>query len=285
MLLNEFRQHFYQKLIPLYGREETRVFFYELAEFFLQIKKHELVFYSDLQCTPSQIESFEHALERLVQHEPLQYILGVTEFMGCPIEVAPEVLIPRPETEELVGWMLEDIKQRAAPKIQILDIGTGSGCIAIALAKHVPQAEVFAVDISTKALEIAQKNAQLNGVKIHFIEGNILDVITLNKTFDIIVSNPPYITPAEKSLMKANVLDYEPHGALFVPENQPLLFYEAICRLATAHLSPAGQLYLEINEAYGRQIIDLLTSYGYLHYTLKKDLYGKDRMVKAGRFR
>lgn len=283
MLLNEFRQHFYDQLIPLYGREETQAFFYELAAFYLSIKKHELVFNLDVLLTNAQHQHLDQALQRLIQHEPIQYIIGFSEFMGLSIQVTPEVLIPRPETEELVLWILEDLKQIEKPTIRILDIGTGSGCIAIALAKQLPQAEVYALDISKKALEVAQKNAQLHGVEIQFLDVNVLEVSTLNKKFDIIVSNPPYVTPSEKSAMQANVLNYEPHTALFVPEDQPLLFYDAICRLAISDLASGGQLYLEINEAYGPPLIELLTRYNYTSYYLKKDLYGKDRMVKASR--
>lgn len=283
MLLNEFRQHFYDQLIPLYGREETQTFFYELAAFYLSIKKHELVFNLDVLLTTSQQQHLDQALQRLIQQEPIQYIIGFSEFMGLSIQVTHEVLIPRPETEELVLWILEDLKQIEKPTIRILDIGTGSGCIAIALAKQLPQAEVYALDISKKALEVAQKNAQLHGVEIQFLDVNVLEVSTLNKKFDIIVSNPPYVTPSEKSAMQANVLNFEPHTALFVPENQPLLFYDAICRLAISDLASGGQLYLEINEAYGLPLIELLTRYNFTSYYLKKDLYGKDRMVKASR--
>lgn len=283
MLLNEFRQHFYDQLIPLYGREETQTFFYELAAFYLSIKKHELVFNLDVLLTTSQQQHLDQALQRLIQQEPIQYIIGFSEFMGLSIQVTHEVLIPRPETEELVLWILEDLKQIEKPTIRILDIGTGSGCIAIALAKQLPQAEVYALDISKKALEVAQKNAQLHGVEIQFLDVNVLEVSTLNKKFDIIVSNPPYVTPSEKSAMQANVLNFEPHTALFVPEDQPLLFYDAICRLAISDLASGGQLYLEINEAYGLPLIELLTRYNFTSYYLKKDLYGKDRMVKASR--
>jgi len=199
--------------------------------------------------------------------------------------VNSHVLIPRPETEELVSWILKDFKN-TKNAIKILDIGTGSGCIAIALAKNIPNATVFAIDVSAKALEVAKKNATLNAVNIHFIEENILDNPQLNTNnkldmFDVIVSNPPYVRELEKEQMQQNVLENEPHLALFVKNNNPLLFYTKISEIAKIHLTKNGVLYFEINQYLGKKITDLLQLKNFKNIELKKDIYQADRMVKA----
>ncbi|WP_141882971.1 peptide chain release factor N(5)-glutamine methyltransferase, partial [Flavobacterium psychrophilum] len=221
-------------------------------------------------------------LLQLKEQKPIQYILGETQFFGLPFYVNENTLIPRPETEELVEWIIkENLKISSLKNLKILDIGTGSGCIAISLAKNLPNASVFAIDVSDKALATAQKNAVLNEVDITFIEKNILQTEDLNQEFDIIVSNPPYVRNLEKKEIHKNVLEYEPHLALFVEDNDSLLFYRKITELATRNLSNNGQLYFEINQYLGKETVELLEKYNFKNTTLKKDIYGNDRMIKV----
>lgn len=281
MLLKDLKYYFQEKLSPIYGQEEASSFFYWLVEDFLQIKKSNVVFHFSEEIKEVEQAKFENALERLLQHEPIQYITGATEFMGLKFQVTSDVLIPRTETEELVEWILNDFQGKSGESLKILDIGTGSGCIAISLAKYLPKVRVFALDISEKSLEVARQNAEANNVEIQFIQGNILENIKWNETFDILVSNPPYVTPSEKKWMSDNVLKYEPHTALFAPDETPLLFYEAIARMGKNSLRPGGKLYFEINEAYGQKLINLLTHFSYKDILLKKDFLAKDRFIKS----
>jgi len=208
--------------------------------------------------------------------------LGKTSFYGLEFEVNSNVLIPRPETEELVDWIIRSTKYEVrGTKLKVLDIGTGSGCIAISLAKNIPNAEVFAIDVSEKALATAQKNAESNQVNVTFLEKNILEIYDLEQHFDIIVSNPPYVRELEKQEIKKNVLDNEPHLALFVDDNDALIFYRKIAELAMKNLSPNGQLFFEINQYLGKEMIDLLEKMGFKNVELRKDIYGNDRMVKG----
>ncbi|MDP4207265.1 MAG: peptide chain release factor N(5)-glutamine methyltransferase [Bacteroidota bacterium] len=219
-------------------------------------------------------------IEQLKRHRPIQYVLGCTEFYGLPFSVSESVLIPRPETEELVHCIVGDYKNR---KPRIVDFGTGSGCIAITLAKELPGAEVLAVDVSPEALSMARKNAERNQVNVEFLQLDILSSTFPDLGgFDVIVSNPPYVTQAQKSDMDANVLDYEPHLALFVPENDPLLFYKAIGRFAQKSLNPGGGLYFEINEDLPYETASAIEKLGF-SAELKKDLNDKFRMLKAVR--
>jgi len=222
----------------------------------------------------------EKITARLKNHEPIQYILGTTEFYGLPIYAVPGVLIPRPETEELVQWI---IQKNQLPAPAILDIGTGSGCIAISLKKNIGEAKVMACDISPVCLETAKRNSQLNEVLVEMITYDILKAIP-NFNFpklDIIVSNPPYIRESEKRLMERNVLDYEPELALFVKDTDPLLFYDQIADFALEHLKPSGSLYFEINEAFGNECINMLVNKGFIDIELRKDINGKDRMIRC----
>ena len=209
----------------------------------------------------------------LKTNNPIQYILGETEFYGLKLKVNEHTLIPRPETEELVDWVLKQEFSSA------LDIGTGSGCIPIALAKHT-NASIMAIDVSENALEVAKENAILNAVKVKFILQDILQSESLPKV-DLIVSNPPYVLDNEKLKMKKNVLDYEPDLALFVANNNPLIFYKKIAQLAFESLNESGKLFFEINEQFGRETITMLTKLGFVNIALKKDINDKDRMVKA----
>lgn len=214
---------------------------------------------------------------RLQNYEPYQYILGQTEFYGMPFLVTSDVLIPRPETEELVEWIIAENRLKN-PKI--LDIGTGSGCIAVALAKKVPMAEVCAWDVSEAALSVAHENAKKNGVDVRFLLKDVLTGV-VNESFDVIVSNPPYVLDAEKSTMEKNVLNFEPHLALFVPDNNPLLFYDKIAELAIRNLRSGGRLYFEINRQKGVEICEMLSNKGFLNVELRKDISRNERMVRA----
>lgn len=216
-------------------------------------------------------QEIEVILQKLRAHEPIQYVFGHTEWMGLDLRVTPATLIPRPETAELVEWVLH-VADKNKP-LRVLDIGTGSGCIAIALKKAAPNWQVTGLDISNEALEVAKENAKRNNVTIHWQQADILSLCSLPMV-DIIVSNPPYICEKEKVDMQARVLDYEPARALFVPDNDPLLFYRKI-----ASLKGASMLFFEINEAYGEQVCSMLRTIGYTNVELKKDMYGKTRMV------
>ena len=218
-------------------------------------------------------------VRRLQNHEPVQYIIGKETFMGLVFEVNGNVLIPRPETQELVEWILEEHWSNG--HCRILDIGTGSGCIPISLAHFLEGAEVESWDISVGALEVACRNAAHNQVKVQFREQDVFAVISSSSQYDVIVSNPPYITEKEKEGMEANVLDWEPSIALFVPDSDPLLFYREIAELGLKMLATEGALYFEINRAYGTMMKSMLENMGYKHVELRKDMFGNDRMIKA----
>jgi release factor glutamine methyltransferase len=228
-------------------------------------------------------EKFESAIYRLSQHEPIQYIIGETEFFGLKFKVDKNVLIPRPETEELVQWILNDIKESRTPsKLRILDIGTGSGCIAISLAKNLPNAEIFALDISEKALKTARENADSNKVKVNFIQADILNMEALTEKFDLIVSNPPYVREMEKAEMHRNVLENEPDLALYVKDTDPLIFYRKIAKLAEESLIKDGSLYFEINQYLANETKEILKNTGF-KTELKKDIFGNYRMLRGSK--
>lgn len=226
-------------------------------------------------------QQIEAIAMRLHSGEPLQYILGTAPFYGMDLHVSPAVLIPRPETEELVEWILSE--NDMSPR-RVLDMGTGSGCIALALAQNRPSWSVEAIDISNEALDLARKNADENGIKVDFRQQDILQIPSQQEIYDIIVSNPPYITPSEKEQMHCNVLDFEPHLALFVPEDDPLLFYRAIARFASTALKPGGQLYFEINRQFGQETLNMIKQESTLQPTLRKDISQNDRMIMAVKF-
>ncbi|MCB6087181.1 peptide chain release factor N(5)-glutamine methyltransferase [Flavobacterium psychrophilum] len=282
MLIKNYRTQFVQALASIFDEKEIESFFYIILEAFHQLKRVDLVLSPDLKLDNIQLLQWETVLLQLKEQKPIQYILGETQFFGLPFYVNENTLIPRPETEELVEWIIkENLKISSLKNLKILDIGTGSGCIAISLAKNLPNASVFAIDVSDKALATAQKNAVLNEVDITFIEKNILQTEDLNQEFDIIVSNPPYVRNLEKKEIHKNVLEYEPHLALFVDDNDSLLFYRKITELATRNLSNNGQLYFEINQYLGKETVELLEKYNFKNTTLKKDIYGNDRMIKV----
>ena len=220
-------------------------------------------------------------IRRLQKNEPIQYIIGIESFCGLTFEVNPNVLIPRPETQELVSWIVEDCQVDGA--VRILDVGTGSGCIPVSLAKQLPMAEVESWDISEGALEVASRNCGRNGVKVLLRQKDVLNASPEGVLYDVIVSNPPYIADREKVDMEANVLDWEPSLALFVPDDDPLLFYRKIAQLGCDMLKEGGSLYFEINRAYGQDTSLMLSELGYSRIELKKDSWGNDRMIKAKR--
>ena len=282
MKIKEYRIQFIDKLTPIYDAGEAESFFYLILEEKKQLKRIDLALQPDLVFSEEEVLVWNSILEQLQQETPVQYLLGKTSFYGLDFEVNENVLIPRPETEELVEWILESQKSKVkSQKIRILDIGTGSGCIAISLAKNIPNAAVFAIDVSEKALATAKINAENNSVNVTFINQNILKTEDLKQQFDIIVSNPPYVRNLEKQEIKKNVLDNEPHLALFVEDNDALIFYKKIAELAQKNLVPSGQLYFEINQYLGKEMVDLLEKMNFKDIELRKDIYGNDRMTKG----
>lgn len=284
MLAKDYRNNFIEKLLPLYDVLEAESFFYIILEDFHQMKRIDLALNPTFVFLDSAIEKWNSVLEKLEKEIPIQYILGNAHFYGLEFEVNENTLIPRPETEELVEWIInnnskiEGLKSRDFG-IKILDIGTGSGCIAISLAKNLPHAKVFAIDVSEKALETAKRNALKNETEVTFLLKNILETEDLEEQFDIIVSNPPYVRNLEKEEIKKNVLDYEPHLALFVEDNDALIFYRKIAELAQKNLTENGQLYFEINQYLGPEMIDLLEVKNFKNIELRKDIYENDRMI------
>ena len=235
----------------------------------------------DRNFSTKEREKLEDILSRLKRFEPFQYITGETFFLVLPFYGPHAVLFPRPEPAELVEWIARDYASQEG--LRVLDIGTGSGCIAVSLARLLPRSSVLAWDVSEAALSVARRNAARNGVNVECIQVDVLSHIVAMPDADIWVSNPPYIREQEKASMDRNVLDWEPGLALFVPDNDPLLFYRKIAELGSKHLSSSGVLYYEINQAYGRETVELLRSMGYRNVELRKDLSGNDRMVKAER--
>ena len=231
----------------------------------------------DVTLTAEQNALLDNAIERLKKQEPIQYILGYCDFCGLRFKVTPATLIPRPETSELVEW----IASEATGNENILDIGTGSGCIALSLAHKLSQSKVTAWDISNDALAVATENSKANGCAITFEQVDILAHKPTGERFDIIVSNPPYIKENEKESMHANVLDWEPHTALFVPDSDPLLFYRTIAEKGLILLKPGGRLYFEINRAHGKETVEMLAALGYANIELRKDFAENDRMIRA----
>ncbi|MFV8323187.1 peptide chain release factor N(5)-glutamine methyltransferase [Flavobacterium sp. LB3P21] len=285
--IKEYRTQFIQELTPIYDAGEAESFFYLILEEKHQLKRIDLALHPDLVFSEEEIVVWNSILEQLKLEIPVQYLLGKTSFYGLDFEVNENVLIPRPETEELVEWILESQKSNpetsgeSLKDLKILDIGTGSGCIAISLAKNLPNATVFAIDVSEKALATAKTNAENNSVNVTFINQNILETQDLEQQFDIIVSNPPYVRNLEKEEIKKNVLDNEPHLALFVADDDALIFYKKIAELAQKNLSENGQLYFEINQYLGKEMVDFLEKMNFKNIELRKDIYGNDRMLSC----
>lgn len=289
MKLKEVQSQFHNTLDVIYGKDEVNSFFYLLIEALFDFSRIKLALDPGKTINKTEEEAIFEALKKLKAEEPIQYIIGETEFFGLPFKVNNNTLIPRPETEELVEWVLQKAPKNEA--LNIIDIGTGTGCIAISLAKHLPKATVYALDVSSKAIIKAKENAELNNVKVTFIETSILNPESVAKSlskqlintnaFDIVVSNPPYVRNLEKQEMQPNVLKNEPHLALFVNDDNALQFYKAITEFAIQYLNPKGYLFFEINEYLGEETKALLKPNLFEAITLKKDIFGKDRMLKA----
>ena len=301
--MQQFLKNLQTSLQNAYSESEIHVLGMLILEKLTGFSRTRLLTDKEIILNETQRELSIHFLERLKKHEPIQYILGETEFCGLKFKVNPSVLIPRPETEELVEWV-KPLPQSSLPLSRyvgtsldfphkgeenppfggwggFLDIGTGSGCIAVALKKKFPSVNVTAMDISAEALALAKENAALNEVYIEFIQDDILRPAATNRKWDVIVSNPPYIPHAGKAEMASGVLDFEPHLALFVPDDDPLLFYRRIADFALEHLTSQGRLYFEIHQSLGRQCCLLLESMGFRSVELRKDLSGNDRMISS----
>ncbi|MFH6934575.1 peptide chain release factor N(5)-glutamine methyltransferase [Flavobacterium sp. FlaQc-30] len=282
MKIKQYRTQFIKELSPFYDAYEAESLFYLILEDKHKLRQIDLALNHDLTFSEADFTVWNSILEELKKEVPIQYLLGKTHFYGLEFEVNENVLIPRPETEELVEWVINENKAiDKKKKIKILDIGTGSGCIAISLAKNLPNAEVYAIDVSKKALETAKRNAISNKVEIIFMLKNVLELEILKSNYDIIVSNPPYVRNLEKEEIKKNVLDYEPHLALFVEDNDALIFYRKIADLAKKNLLEDGQLYFEINQYLGKEMTDLLDEMNFKSIELRKDIYDNDRMIKG----
>jgi release factor glutamine methyltransferase len=279
MELKKYRTYFIEKLAPLYDSMEAESFFAIALEELKVWKRIDLALNPDAVLSGEEIEKWNEVLTGLEQHRPIQYIFGKAHFYGLEFEVNENTLIPRPETEEMVEWVLSENKHRSA--VKIVDIGTGSGCIAVSLAKNLPDARVFAIDVSEDAVAIARRNAEQNNTSVTFWQKDILATDILPEMFDIIVSNPPYVRNLEKAEIEQNVLEYEPHLALFVDDNDPLLFYRKIALLAKGVLKPGGKLYFEINQYLGTETAEMLEQLQFTAIELRKDIYGNDRMIRC----
>ena len=294
MIVKQYRNYFNETLKKIYPITEIDSFFFLLLEEYLGFRRVDIVLKSDFKITQETLKLLQSATKQLEHEVPLQYITGKTEFYGLPFVVNKQVLIPRPETEELVAWVVSEssrfktfntsTKQTTETKqLKILDIGTGSGCIPISLKKQLPFAKISAIDISEEALSVAKKNAVLNNVDIHFILQDILKTVALDQHYDIIISNPPYVRELEKKELKNNVLKNEPHVALFVENDNPLIFYAKIAELAKNYLNKNGLLFFEINQYLGTETIDLVNKKGLKNIQLKKDMFGNNRIVVASK--
>lgn len=283
MTFAELKAHIHNSLQSLYPKSEINSFYFILLEHYGNYTTAEVLANVSTQLTDNITKAIQQAITELQTAKPIQYILGETEFFSNRFFVDENVLIPRPETEELVDWVLQTYPDKTH-LLQILDVGTGSGCIAISLAKALPEAQVTAIDVSPKAIAVAQRNAERNGIKVQFLQRDILQTETLPEKYDIIISNPPYVRELEKNEMHSNVLNYEPHLALFVPDDRPLLFYEQIATLAQQYLKPKGRLFFEINQYLAAEIQVMLAQKNFTEITLRQDLSGNDRMLCARTF-
>lgn len=277
MTLKDYKDTFTTVLTPLYDAAEAERFFYIALEELKEWRRMDYLMHSDVIVTDAELNQWQDVLKQLEQFRPIQYIFGKAYFYGLEFKVNENTLIPRPETEELVEWIIHENNKRGT--FSVLDIGTGSGCIPISLAKNLQQAHVSTIDISEGALAVAKENANANDVTVNFIQTDILAADTLPHQYDVIVSNPPYVRNLEKAEIKSNVLDYEPHLALFVDDADPLVFYRKIATLAKKYLKPGGKLYYEINQYLGPETVELLEGQGFSNIVLRKDFMGNDRMI------
>ena len=275
------RKYIHQQLISFFPEEQERTIIVSMIlQHITGLSKADIAINPNIRVNQSEIVWLRNAIIKLLEHCPIQYVLGFEEFYGLPFNVNANVLIPRPETEELVKWILDDFTQNHE-SLTVLDLGTGSGCIAIALKHEHPTWSVSGIDKSEEALMVARSNAKLNNVDVEFSKNDLLDFVPIQQNYDIIVSNPPYIRKSEKRLMQQNVLAYEPEMALFVEDENPLVFYNAIAQIAQKQLKSSGKLYLEINEALGVEMVQMLKEQGFSEVELHCDLFGKPRMVKG----
>ncbi len=276
MTLKEYHNDVISRLSDIYPGAEAAEIAYRLFDFYLKASKLDIALKA--KDSIEKCKALEAAIERLLQNEPLQYVTGVADFYDLEFGVNSDVLIPRPETEELVKLILDNHKG----EFSLLDVGTGSGCIPSAIKSNSPKAIIAGCDVSLKALKVAKKNADKNRLELNFFYCDILDKAHWPQAqYNVIVSNPPYVLEREKGLMRKNVLDYEPHLALFVDDKKPLLFYKAIADFATSHLYKDGKLYFEINEAYGILTKEMLINKGFNDVIIHSDIFGKDRMISA----
>jgi release factor glutamine methyltransferase len=275
---NKYYQEIKQEISSIYEEEASTIAYFLLEEIY-GIKKVDLILNKDLDLDADLDKKLNGFIKRLLKHEPLQYILGYTEFYGLKISVTPDVLIPRPETEELVHLIINDWKDKNPQKI--FDICTGSGCIPVSLKANFPKSEVFGLDISEEALNVAKLNAKKNKVSVSYYKSDILKEELPQRDLDVIVSNPPYVKDSEKELMKQNVLNFEPHLALFVSDADPLIFYKEIIKKAKGALKIDGKIYFEINEALAEEIKSILIKENFHSIKIHKDLQGKDRIAEA----
>jgi release factor glutamine methyltransferase len=277
--LSELKPVFRSQLEKIYATEEAENLINLMIKHHLGLTRVAQALHADVRLSESELLKFHFAMKRLLKSEPIQYVLGVTHFYGLPFEVNPAVLIPRPETEELVDTIIK----RGFEKNRILDIGTGSGCIAVALKSKLPDCKIVGLDVSEEALSMAQKNARNNHVDVEFIRADLTEPKQLENLsiFDIIVSNPPYVTHDEKGQMSNNVLEWEPSTALFAPQSDPLFFYRKILEFCKTHLTENGHLFLEINENFGHELIALARGHSFTQVTLHQDFNGRDRFLVA----
>ncbi len=279
MTVEEFKKKWRKELERDYPQTEIRAFFLLVFEECLGWNRWDVVIAPCRELKPSSVKKLEQILNRLKRGEPIQYVMGYTEFCGLRFKVSPDVLIPRFETEGLVQWV---VQEQQGKKIKILDIGTGSGCIAISLAKVLDKAQVYAVDLSEQALAVARENAGENKVEVHFEKVDILNPSDDLGAVDVMVSNPPYVRLSERRLMHKNVLEYEPGLALYVEDDHPLIFYEKILAFAKKHLNKGGWIYFEINEFLKEELQKLMEYHQCKSIDFQKDEYGKWRMLKVG---
>ena len=275
--------YFSNQLQGLFSEREVKTMFEALIKQRLNWSSADFLLHHEARLSESDLLFIRSAVKRLLLHEPFQYVIGNTEFYGLSITCALGALIPRPETEELVDWILEELKGKDS---KILDIGTGSGCIALALKKNTINSNIWGLDVCETALNIAKENALSLGLEVGFFSQDILSDHPIdfdNQFFDVIVSNPPYIPVNEQVKMEQNVLQFEPHKALFVPDHDPLLFYRVIATKSLILLKNKGVLFFEIHEDFATEVIDLLEDLGFINIELRKDLQGKSRMIRAQR--
>lgn len=273
--------HMRQELSGHYSIPELEAIIHRTFQELMSYSRIDVMMRSEEELMPDVLDRFGEVIDRLLDYEPLQYIFGHSDFYGLDLRLTPNVLIPRPETEELVHWLMQEQVDRR--NMRVLDIGTGSGCIALAIKSHFPDSDVTGIDVSSEALQVARENAAQNNLSVDFKMSNILNAPSNLGSFDMIVSNPPYVTREQMRYMQSNVLHHEPHLALFVEDNDALKFYKAIGHFSRKHLNPDGVLYLEVNEDFAADTADLLKTFNFTNTSIKKDLNGKFRMVKATR--